>query len=377
MAKCVVMFAVILHLSMRSEFEQLVRQITDETLARDSGLHISSETMVAYHQLLALYDRTIDPALKALSTKDRFATQYCISFITDCMRTILMLRACNRAILARRKSGAKNIHVVEAGMGSGLLLAAVMAMDEGVTCTGYDKMSGNHAVTAKLLNELRYAERARLYRIDLLKLNHRPKTDVLIAEHINQGLTAEHATRIPRLFDIEPDYVIPYAVTPSVYWNGIKRTDRGNQVVLADRFASNSFEVKGTLKLPPLAVQPVATSCDIEWGSPKLGGASLLQLSSNCLKKSGWENHLVQALWLPQQSLNGDSICAIQNTSTKPQIASYAIAYPIGTFADRDPILPTVKVSGRGVHSTVQFRGRSQLADSLEPVRHRWWKIFA
>lgn len=362
---------------MRTEFEQLVRQITDESLDRDSGLTISPETMHAYHKLLALYDQAIDPALKALCSKDRFATQYCISFITDCMRTILMLRAINRAIIARRLSGAKDVHVIEAGMGSGLLLAATLALDPGVTCTGYDKMLGNYAVTTKLLTALKYSTRAQLHRLNLLHLACYPKADVLIAEHINQGLTAEYATRIPRLFDIDPKYVIPYAVTPGVYWNGIKRTDRGRRVVLADRLASEYFKVKGTLKLPPLAVQPVATCCDIEWGSPQLGRSSLLQLSSNNIKSDGWENHLVQALWLPQHSLNGDSICAIQNTSTNPQIASYDISYPIGTFADKNPVLPTVKVSGYGVRSTVQFRGRAQLTNSLEPVRHRWWKVFA
>jgi hypothetical protein len=362
---------------MRTEFEQVVRQIVDESLDRDSGLNISPETMQAYQKLLAIYDNAIDPALKALSSKDRFATQYCMSFITDCMRTIVMLRASNRAILARRRSGAKDVHVIEAGMGSGLLLAAVMALDANVTCTGYDKMPGNHAVTARLLAELRYSERAKLHRLDLLELTYRPKADVLIAEHINQGLTAEHATKIPRLFDVDPHYVIPYAVTPSVYWNGIRRTDRGNQIVLADRSATEYFVVKGTLKLPPLAVQPIATSCDIEWGSPQLGSSSLLQRSSNCLKGSGWENHLIQALWLPQHSLNGDSICAIQNTSAIPQVASYDIAYPIGTFADKHPTLPIVKANGHGVSSTVLFRGRAQLTESLKSARHRWWKVFA
>lgn len=362
---------------MRREFEKLVKEIADETVDRDAGMNISSETMLAYEKLLTLYDRTVDPVLKAMSSKDRSVAQYCIAFIEDSRRTILMIRALNRAIVSRRKSIDGEIHVIEAGMGSGLILGAALALDSGVRCDGYDRMNGNQQVTEELIRKLRYETRVKLHRADLLRLEHRPKPHVLVAEHINQGLTGEHATRIPRMFDIDPNYVIPYAVIPGVYWNGIKRTDRGSKVVLADRTASDQFFVNGRLKLPPLSMQPIAVSCDIEWGSPKLAAASLLQQSSNRLKGNGWDDHLIHALWLPAKVLGGDDVVCIRNKSVLPQLAEYQVSYPIGAFAEKPPIAPTISVKGTDIEVATMFRGRAQATEVLDPVRSLWWRTFA
>lgn len=362
---------------MKSQFEQLVRQVADESRACDAGLVISSETMEAYRKLLALYDSIVDPALKALLAKDRLPTQYCIAFIEDSVRTILMIRAINRAILARRKGGVRDLVLIEAGMGSGLLLGAALALDAEMNCVGYDKMRGNYEVTQRLIRELAYSTRAQLHCLDLFKRPSFLQPHVLIAEHINQGLTAEHATKIPRLFDIDPDYVVPYAVIPGVYWSGLNRTDRGEKIVLADRSASNHFSVKSSLRLPPRVVEPIAVCCDVEWGSSRLGQTSLLQPSSNRLKENGWENHLIQAVFLPADSLNGDEILAVENQSIRAKTASYQVHYPIGALANKEPIRPVLQVSGADVVSTTVFRGRAQLTASLRSVRRHWWGAFA
>ncbi len=362
---------------MRTEFEQAVRQIADEHLDRDCGLTISPETRVIYQKLLALYYQSVEPMLEALEPKEQSVARYCISFIEDATRTILMIRAINRAIITRRRSGITNLHLVEAGVGSGLLLSAALALDPELHADGYELMSANYRVASALLADLRYSARARLHQIDLLRYPPAVKPHVLVAEHINQGLTGEHATKIPRLFDIDPQYVIPYAVIPGVYWNGAQRTDRGARVVLADRLDTGQFLVKGHLKLPPLSFQPVAVCCDVEWGAPDLGASSLLQKSSNCLKRSGWENHLIQALWLQADKVNGDDIVALKNLSAQAQTVSYEVSYPIGAHALQPPVRPRILVNDGDVKVTTMFRGRAQLTDSLEPVRHRLWKIFA
>lgn len=362
---------------MRAEFEVLVKEIADESCERDAGMNISSGTMLAYNRLLDSYDRTVDPVLKAMKPKDRADAQYCMNFIYDSRRTILMIRAINRAILARRKSVGGELKVIEAGMGSGLLLAATLALDAGTQCDGYDRVYGNQLVTAALIEALKYETRVTLHQANLMQLSEQPKPHILIAEHINQGLTAEHATKIPRVFDIDPDYVIPYAVIPGVYWNGIKRTDRGAKIVLADRNDSDQFYVAGTLKLPPLSMQPVATCCDVEWGAPKFGYASLLQPSSNRLKGGGWDDHLLHALWLPAKVLGGDDVLCIRNNSLLPQTVSYQVAYAIGTLAEKKPKPPSVTASGKDAQVTTVFRGRAQATELLNPVRRAWWSTFA
>lgn len=362
---------------MRAEFEVLVKEIADESCERDAGMNISSGTMLAYNRLLDSYDLAVGRVLKAMKPKDRADAQYCMNFIYDTRRTILMIRAINRAILARRKSVGGELKVIEAGMGSGLLLAATLALDAGTQCDGYDRVYGNQLVTAALIEALKYDTRATLHRTDLLRLSEKPKPHVLIAEHINQGLTGEHATRIPRMFDIDPDYVIPYAVIPGVYWNSMKRTDKGAKIILADQKDTDQFQVSGRLKLPPLGLQPVATCCDIEWGSPRLGSTSLLQPSSNRLKGNGWDDHLIHALWLPAKVLGGDDILCIRNGSILPQSVAYQVTYPIGTFAEKKPVPPSVTVSGNEAEVTTIFRGRAQATELLDPVRRVWWKAFA
>lgn len=362
---------------MPQEFELLVKRIADETLVGDHGLAISSETERAYDRLLTIYHHTVDPVLKAMTSKDRYAAQYCIAFIEDCRRTILMMRALNRAILARRRGVHGDLHVVEAGMGSGLLLAASLALDPGVQCDGYDKVQGNQLVTSALLKKIRYETRVNLHHADLLQLGHRPKPHVLVAEHINQGLTGEHATKIPRGFEIDPQYVIPYAVIPGVYWNGINRIDKGEKIVLADTSATDQFVVKGELRLPPLAVQPVAVCCDVEWGASTLGSSSLLQSSQCRFMGADWYDHLLQAKWLPEESLTDENILAIKNTSFRAQTAQYQVQYPIGVFASKTAFRPKVRVSGNHCQSTVVFKGRALLTQSLSRTRSAWWRQFS
>lgn len=362
---------------MRAEFEQAVRQIADEDLARDRGLTISTDTRAAYQRLLALYYQSVGPVLDVLTLNEQSVARYCISFIEDATRTILMIRAINRAIIARRRFGITNLHLVEAGVGSGLLLSAALALDVELKVDGYEWMSANQRVALALLADLRYSTRARLHQIDLLRNPPVVKPHILVAEHINQGLTGEHATKIPRLFDIDPQYVVPYAVVPGVYWNGAQRTDRGDRVILADRFSPDQFVVTGHLNLPPLSFQPVAVCCDVEWGAPNLGTASLLQRSSNCLKQPGWENHLIQAQWLYTDRANRDDIVALKNHSAQPQTVAYKVSYPIGALVQQPPVLPRVIVHDPNVQVTTMFRGRAQLTESLKSVRHRWWKVFA
>lgn len=333
---------------MRANFETLVRRIADESDYRDRGLRISSDTAKAYRALLAQYTELTRSCFAALDTQGKTSVLNRRNFIEDAPRTIYMIRALQRAILARTKGGANDVQVVEAGTGAGLLMAAALALNPRTYAIGYDFTSSCITVTQDLIHHLGYQARSHLEERDLIKDPPQISPDVLIAEHIDPGLRCEQAVAIPRVFAIDPNFAIPYAVTPGVYWARNNSTDRGETIALAARGTSDGFYVSNAIELTPSSIHPIAVCCDVEWSSPMLGNHSLLQRSTNTLRDQGWENHLLQAQWL-RADRNKNSYLGICNYTKAPQTITYSVAYPIGNFWHKKPTIPRVRIVGSGV----------------------------
>lgn len=364
---------------MRVNFEQLIAQVADESHSQDQGVHISPQTREAYQKLLALYYAIVTPVLNTFPANDRAVSRYCMHFIDDATRTILMIRAINRAILARRKNNVHDLVVVEAGVGAGLLIGAALALDPQLSVIGYEHMPSNYFITRVLIDQLRYSDRTKIQRLNMLKTPPDVKPDVLIAEHIDPGLVAEHATQIPRLFAIDPHYVVPYAVTPCVYWNNQHTVHAGEPIILADKHGSEQFLVKGTIQLPPFGTEMVAVCCDIAWGSPHLPGSALTQKCTGPQSSTNdwWENHLLRARWLPKKELYKGDIISLHNRTPWSVQTHYTVSYPIGVFALPEPTCPQVTVSNPHISVRSVSSTGAQIRELLTPLQRRWWKIFS
>lgn len=345
--------------NMNERFRDLARFVADESRAGDSGCRISRETTAAYQEMLQIYDGIMDDEFANDPNFERRMASV-RGFIGDIPRTVLMIRAMARATRAHGEN-CDPIHVVEAGCGSGLLCGVAVVLDEKVRAIGIDAVGLKVEATRALLKRLDVEEgRWQVRDANILREPNEGRVDVLVAEHISRGLQTESATAIPRAFDVDPNFVVPYAVTPVVMWGG--RTTHvpndghkivfpsgqmgvfGKEIVLADRTDSNMFFVEGSAVLR-LGRTPILVASDIRWASPLFEGKPLYQSSR---EDASFEidgvthNHLMGAALLRagfcmdaeriKRNSYGEKMeyWGIDNPTSRNQVTRFGVSYPIG-----------------------------------------------
>lgn len=343
---------------MNERFRDLARFVADESRDGNQGCQISRDAALAYQEMLAIYDGIM---AEEFISHDSFERRMdgVRNFIGDIPRTVLMIRAMARAI--RAKGEGAEVNFVEAGSGSGLLCGVAAALDDKVHVSGIDAVELKVEATRALLKRLEVDEkRWEVRRADILKEPHEGRVDVLVAEHISRGLKTEHATKIPRAFDVDPNFVVPYAVTPVVMWGdrisydperksrvGFPLSsvcDFGKEIVLANHGDSEVFLVEGTTVLRP-GLTPVLVGSDIRWASPLLPGKSLYQSNKREVSfdvDGVTHNHLIgpallsAGFCMDMERIKGNpykervKFWGIDNLAWRCQPTRFAVSYPIG-----------------------------------------------
>lgn len=324
---------------MLNRFRELSRFVADEARAGDSGLAISSQTIRAFQEMVEMYEASTHDWVSQADpvNVDRYMNR--LEFVHDFARTIYMIRAINRLILLKGDATwipqflLKKINVVEAGCGSGFLAGVVLALSERTTLQAFDYHATSLEVTQMWLQFLGVLERAKLVQRDLLKtVCGDVSVDILVAEHISLGLADEHCTAIPRNFDVDPQFVVPYGVVPCINFNLYvpdAPTLTGRPLILADKQDVSDFYVTGDVMVPANFTLPVSVGNDIAWGAPLRKHRPLFQKADPVhLNLPFPHNHLtrVRNLFIGDE----DTVVALQNASHNPELTRCTIKYPLG-----------------------------------------------
>lgn len=322
---------------MFKKFQALSRFVADESRPEDRGLRISLATLRAYEQMIDVYEGAIDPWLRSAPAQDVSDHMDVYVFVKDYIRTIYMIRAMNRLILevqAGRIGGSVfgTVNVVEAGCGSGFLAGVALALSNRVSVQALDYHPVAVDVTKVWLTALGKERQSQVIQRDLLKPCFDIRADVLVAEHLALGLKGERCVQIPRNFDVDPFFAVPYAVVPCIHWESVlpgAGLAKGQPIILADREGFHQFLVTGEIDVPATSRLPVNVGTSILWGCNHEDWDSLHQkLTIPYVHVPGRINHLCQLHSLSP----GDSrkIVVLANQSQKAQKVRYTLSYPVG-----------------------------------------------
>ncbi|MEK7145920.1 MAG: 50S ribosomal protein L11 methyltransferase, partial [Patescibacteria group bacterium] len=297
---------------MRELFEEAVRFVAKEDADSGVGTEITPAAEAAYLEMLKIYEgltqEVIDDVVE--ETRDRVSISEVIGYIQDLPRTVAMMRGVNRAVNFQLDREKKNrVHVMDAGCGSGFLVAAAAALDDRVEATGIDCDSRRVAVSRGFSKRL--GMKNHISERNLLLDSHDLSADVLIAEHLTRGLQTEMATQIPRAVEVNPNFVVPFAAQPVLYSQvSLLGIDQENgytyelgedlalyraekEIVLGQKGGDTLCQTTGILLCPP-GLTPIAVGSDILWASRALGGAELRHKNGRDFPKQGtWEHHLM------------------------------------------------------------------------------------
>ncbi len=334
---------------MWEQFQQLAQFVASEEDSGDAGTSLSFSTIEAYHELVYLYDRAVQP-WTAVADKDALAKFLPIRrYIDDYHRTIYMMRAMCRSITAHEESRLSGpIRVVEAGCGSGFLAAVALALSERVVGEAYDALPVMIDATTQLLGSLGQLGRTRVMVRDLIRDGVPGRVDTLVAEHLVPGLFEEPCIQIPRAVeDIDPVHMIPFAVLPSVflYAGGEHiQLDRGRRIVLADKNGLEHFTVHGQLPIHGKRVVCINVGNDI-WWAENSRYQPLYQPSTG--REGNIEyphNHLLGFVPLRPHKNSKDRY-ALCNPARECRQVYYTVDYPLGGQYDNTQIQPQFVVA--------------------------------
>jgi hypothetical protein len=342
---------------MLSRFRELCKFVADESRAGDEGLKISCDTRVAYQEMLDLYERALTPWLVNASAEEVSAHFDVYQFVQDYMRTIYMIRAMNRLILLKQNERLcggriRNVKVVEAGCGSGFLTGVALALSDRVSVQAFDYHPVAVATTSIWVAALGKQRKAQVVQRNLLRPCFDVETDILIAEHLALGLKGEHCIQIPRNFNVDPLFAVPYAVIPAIHWESAwpgAGVVKGGPIILADRKGRDQFLVRGDLALPPRTHIPVNVGTDVLWGCRYEGYGSLHQrLDPQYVYWPGMVNYLLKVHTLINHE-DRTTALALKNDGDEWATTDYQLAYPVGqgfnTQADLRAIGDKVRVA--------------------------------
>lgn len=352
----------------RSRFEDLALFVANENRPHDQGLEIHPGTEAAYLEMLV---NIYDPLTHDCYEGDKRGRLNSVrNFVTDIPRTVYMMRAMFRAIQVLEQEKTGPIVVSEAGCGSGFLAAAALALSPRTVVKGFDQEQERVEVSKHFAEALGYGNRTVFEQCDLTHSGKPLQTDVLIAEHLTRGLQMEKAAQIPRRFEVNPDFVIPYSARPATMW-GIKlniwegfdgeqptvlferprhgvEVDYGKEVVLGDPSHPDYFEVRGVRAIP-LGFTPVLVANDIGWASPRFKGASLYQsietYRPNPTKITAWDNHLMGPALLEAVRKRSEVYYGFIRLDGEDEPADYEIRYPFGALCADPRINPEVSTN--------------------------------
>jgi SAM-dependent methyltransferase len=345
---------------MWERFQQLSRFVASEEDAGDAGTLLSLSTIMAYHQLVDLYDRAIEPWIAVADDASRANFLPIRGYIEDYHRTIYMIRAMCRSITAHEQSRLSGpIRVVEAGCGSGFLAAVALALSKRVVGEAYDALPVMIDATTQLLGSLGQLERTRVVVRDLIRDGVPGRVDTLVAEHLVPGLFEEPCIQIPRAVeDIDPVHVIPFAVLPAVFlYAGGEHTqvDRGKRVVLADKNGLDHFTVHGQLPIQGKRLVSINVGNDI-WWAENSKYQPLYQ--SSTVRERGVEyphNHLLGFVPLRPHK-DSDDRYALGNSAHECRQVYYTVDYPLGGRNDSHQMQPQfILANGETILTNTRF----------------------
>ena len=360
---------------MFNKFRELARFVADETRDNDKGTNISGKTEEAYKSMLEIYGSQNRLLNMPFNTPE--------TCIHDIPRTVLMIRAMHRALNEKIRQGKKDPLLVEAGCGSGFLVGAALALSDSVNVTAYDDAGEYVKVTKNFLEDMGVSSRATVETRDLLEDPDPRPVDILVAEHLRPGYIDEPCIQIPRSFNVNPHFVIPYAIEPGVYFRHMaNKFQMGNTIVLGDKNGPVDFNVQAEVILPPYSKVPIFICSDIHWVSPFLGFPPLSQSAESYPElpyfhrdfRKTTQNHLLQ-LHLAGSVLNRLGFGFDHSHWRNYVHAPFEITYPLGLdWYPRHPQKPPVTISGP-LESKVCWDSLSKYDSKFTPPEHQVFPI--
>lgn len=327
---------------MRSRFERLAKFIGE-----GDGLEISPEDVSAYNEMLGIYDETVLPSFKKEIKKPHLLGGV-RNYIADVPRTIYMIRAILRAVRIQEENREK-VKIIEAGCGSGFLASVSAALSEKARVIAFDCMEEKIKASRHFAASLGYdGKKVWVLPRDLLSKEPIPvDPDILIAEHLTRGLLMEHAARISRNFNIDPNFVIPYSVHPfattanfaqdyegeevNVLLGQKPNRVYGKEVVLGNKAQKDEFHVEGLLAIQK-GKSHIMVGNNISWTSPHLSGDPLKQdWQASTQATDTWWNHLLGPVSLESECFD-NMLYGLNNESGRIQLAEIQISYPFGIY---------------------------------------------
>ncbi len=263
-------------------------------------------------------------------------------FIDDDVRTILIARSIRRAVESLLSNGREELHVIEAGFGTGFLAAVALATDSKVKLIGYDLQEAKVSVAQEVCGQLgfessRFSFNRKVISPDLPAQEH---ADVLVvAEHISAGLMHELTTDIPRSIIVDPKLCIPYAVHPQLFVSipGGASVLSGEEIVLGSTQSGDHVRIAGNIMLPPNHRVPLSVANGVTWSGLSLPGLpAVQQRDTRQSRVDGKRNHLLRSTCLHasvDKTIN--AFWWIANDSAAAVEVSVNVEYPVGFLANQ------------------------------------------
>lgn len=333
-------------------FTEIAQLIGVEDAQFGKGPVVLPRAILAYRDAWHRYRALAKNLLEEHSVVDRERWQNVAEFIEDDVRTILIARSIRRAIEGLLKSNPERVEMVEAGFGTGFLAALALAMHPKVHLTGYDKQGAKVAVAQAVCTTLGLGEnRFQFVQQEItpgLAASLHPGA-LMVAEHVSAGLMHELTTVIPRSFQIDRRWCIPYAVHPQLVLRfgegGIHGT--GNEIVLADRASPDEVTITVSVTLPPGGHSTLHVANGITWsGAHDASLPDICQRDIRAVRVDGFRNHLLRSTALHAVTdASQNRFWHIRNQAGTEASGILTVSYPVG-FLVTHQAAPLVTVSG-------------------------------
>ncbi len=333
------------------KFADMARDIGTESAEFGMGPHVLAPAYKAYRDTWQRYKNMATDVLSNHSKEDKGRWNIVADFIDDDIRTILMARSIRRAIEALLAENQAEIHVIEAGFGTGFMAAIALGADPRVKVTGYDLHESKIAVAQETCSILGLDEKRFSFQQRNLTENptwtEQPNV-LMVAEHISAGLMHELTTEIPRGFTVDPHFTIPYSVHPQVMM-GTERDSPlllGTEIILADKKTSDYVQISGTIKIPPHKRGTLNVANGITWSGINSILPPIQQKNMRQFDLEGKRNHLLRSTCLHADTDREKNLFwFITNDGNDYAEAQINVSYPIG-FLINQKAAPQVKVEG-------------------------------
>lgn len=325
-----------------TRFGDVAANLGKENDTFGKGSIVLPPAILSYREAWGRYRALARDVLGTVTPTERAQWDVVAEFIDDDVRTILIARSIRRLIDSLLAKGSQEIQVVEAGFGTGFLAAVALATSDKVTVVGYDLQSAKVSVAQQVCTDLGFDHKRFLFEKKAIEGNiaMRSPDMLVVAEHISAGLMHELSTDIPRKFDgVVPTACIPYAVHPQLFVTGnqFATVISGEEIVLADRDASDAVHIHGRLQLPAGYCGALKVANGVTWSGVSVPGMPPVQQSdTRRVRVEGPRNHLLRSTCLHATcDREVNSFWYVRNSCDHPQEVEIMITYPVGFLVNQ------------------------------------------